>query len=210
MKAQGATEYLVLLAIVLIVALVSVALLGFFPGMATDAQRTQSEMYWKGATPIAILEGDAANYNNIGRGTNFTITYLRIRNNGPDKITITKIIAGNDSTALVWVGGWDPTGQLRDYFVLSPGEETYFGSYVYWPGLPTQIKFFGVPKTNYPSSATAPVLNGVAQSQCEVSPPYGQLVVKGFGFEYEVEINGQRVTKRQVGPLLIVRCTKTY
>jgi len=29
---QGATEYLVLLAVVLIVALVSVALLGFFPG----------------------------------------------------------------------------------------------------------------------------------------------------------------------------------
>ena len=40
---QGATEYLVLLAVVLIVALVSVALLGFFPGMASDAQATQSK-----------------------------------------------------------------------------------------------------------------------------------------------------------------------
>ena len=40
MKAQGATEYLVLLAVVLIVALVSVALLGFFPGMAGDIQTT--------------------------------------------------------------------------------------------------------------------------------------------------------------------------
>ena len=45
MKAQGATEYLVLLAVVLIVALVSVALLGFFPGMASDAKLTQSETY---------------------------------------------------------------------------------------------------------------------------------------------------------------------
>jgi len=42
---QGATEYLVLLAVVLIVALVSVALLGFFPGMASDAQITQSQIY---------------------------------------------------------------------------------------------------------------------------------------------------------------------
>jgi hypothetical protein len=42
MKAQGAAEYLVLLAVVLIVALVSVALLGFFPGMASDAQTAQS------------------------------------------------------------------------------------------------------------------------------------------------------------------------
>jgi len=44
-RAQGATEYLVLLAVVLIVALVSVALLGFFPGMASDAQITQSQIY---------------------------------------------------------------------------------------------------------------------------------------------------------------------
>jgi hypothetical protein len=34
----------VLLAVVLIVALVSVALLGFFPGMASDAQITKRQM----------------------------------------------------------------------------------------------------------------------------------------------------------------------
>jgi hypothetical protein len=49
---QGATEYLVLPAVVLIVALVSVALLGFFPGMASDAQITQSQAYWQSAQPI--------------------------------------------------------------------------------------------------------------------------------------------------------------
>ena len=54
---QGATEYLVLLAVVLIIALVSIALLGFFPGLATDARITQSASYWKGeARPFAILE----------------------------------------------------------------------------------------------------------------------------------------------------------
>jgi len=57
MKGQGATEYLVLLAVVLIIALVSIALLGFFPGLASDAKITQSQSYWRGeARPFAIIE----------------------------------------------------------------------------------------------------------------------------------------------------------
>ena len=56
-RGQGATEYLVLLAVVLIVALVSVALLGFFPGMAADARITQSQTYWRGqARPFSIMD----------------------------------------------------------------------------------------------------------------------------------------------------------
>jgi len=61
LKGQGATEYLVLLAVVLIIALVSIALLGFFPGMASDAKMTQSASYWRGeARPFAILEHTVA------------------------------------------------------------------------------------------------------------------------------------------------------
>ncbi len=55
-KGQGATEYLVLLAVVLIIALVSIALLGFFPGLASDAKITQSSSYWRSASPFALLE----------------------------------------------------------------------------------------------------------------------------------------------------------
>ena len=65
MRGQGATEYLVLLAVVLIIALVSIALLGFFPGLATDAKITQSNSYWRGeARPFQILE-----HAIIGNGT---------------------------------------------------------------------------------------------------------------------------------------------
>jgi len=56
MRGQGATEYLVLLAVVLIIALVSIALLGFFPGLASDAKITQSASYWKSARPFSIVE----------------------------------------------------------------------------------------------------------------------------------------------------------
>lgn len=87
-KGQGATEYLVLLAVVLIIALVSIALLGFFPGLAADARITQSSSYWRGeARPFAILDhtfnstgaGALVLQNNDASGT-FTITSLGVAN----------------------------------------------------------------------------------------------------------------------------------
>jgi hypothetical protein len=56
-KGQGATEYLLLLAIVLVVAMVAIALLGYFPGMSSDAKLAESDAYWQGdARPFGILE----------------------------------------------------------------------------------------------------------------------------------------------------------
>ena len=77
-RGQGATEYLVLLAVVLIVALVSVALLGFFPGMASDARITQSQAYWRGqAKPFAILD---ASIQSGGNGT-FSVQNMEANSN---------------------------------------------------------------------------------------------------------------------------------
>ncbi len=65
-KGQGATEYLVLLAVVLIVAMVAIALLGFFPGLAGDAKKAQSDAYWRGeARPFAIIEHAQAPTSNL-------------------------------------------------------------------------------------------------------------------------------------------------
>lgn len=89
MRAQGATEYLVLLAVVLIIALVSIALLGFFPGLATDAKITQSNSYWRGeARPFQILEhaisGSSGNINvvlqNVDATGTFTLTSFAVSN----------------------------------------------------------------------------------------------------------------------------------
>ena len=88
-RGQGATEYLVLLAVVLIVALVSVALLGFFPGMASDARITQSQSYWRGqARPFAILENSCNS-----AGANCTVVLQNVEANGP--YTIAGLNIGN-------------------------------------------------------------------------------------------------------------------
>ena len=77
-KGQGATEYLVLLAVVLIVALVSVALLGFFTGMAGDAEITQSASYWQSASPFSILETSvSAGNSTVNASGTFTIQNMK-------------------------------------------------------------------------------------------------------------------------------------
>jgi len=211
-RAQGATEYLVLLAVVLIVALVSVALLGFFPGMASDAKLTQSKTYWSSASPISIQEA-GARFADSGSG-NFTVTYFRIRNNGNYQISLTKILAGNTSISNVWTGGWSPAAALSGRVQLAPGEEFPIGAHgSYFPGIAdpgsgnrTFFTFSGSDATIYNSN-----FMNIASSLCSRSAPYGYLSVNNFGFEYTETIEGQTITKRQVGSApLIVQCMNNY
>jgi len=111
MKGQGATEYLVLLAVVLIIALVSIALLGFFPGLAADAKITQSNTYWRGeARPVSIVEHSFSNttggmvlLNNDASGT-ITISGITL------KAASDKSVAGNyNGTAFSLASGQQAT-----------------------------------------------------------------------------------------------------
>ena len=201
MLGQGATEYLVLLAVVLIVALVSVALLGFFPGMASDAQATQSKTYWASAQPIAIIEMGA-----ISTGWNgASAPYLRLRNSGSYSIRITGVLAGNGKRiSQYYYNGGSAVGNMSDVFYMAPGEEKYFGLSTF--GLPggtsdRMILFTlagGVYAEGYISDAT---------SLCTPTAPFGTLVMPNFGFEYIEYIDGQQITKRQIGKPLIIKCT---
>jgi len=211
MKGQGATEYLVLLAIVLIVALVSVALLGFFPGMASDAQETQSKTYWSSASPISIVETGA---RFLANGEwNYTFTYFRIRNNGNYPISITKILAGNTSISQVHTGSWGPRKDLNGRVQLAPGEEFVLGHSLHFSGVPdvgnTNRSFFTFSGSDA-YSYTSNFMNA-ATSLCSRTAPYGYLTVNNFGFEYTVTVEGQTITKRQVGVKpLIVQCMNNY
>ena len=98
-RGQGATEYLVLLAVVLIVALVSVALLGFFPGMASDARITQSQTYWRGqARPFAILDVSFG-------ATSATLSVQNMEANGPYNLTNISINGVGSATSTLFAAG---------------------------------------------------------------------------------------------------------
>jgi len=202
MKAQGATEYLVLLAVVLIVALVSVALLGFFPGMASDAQITQSQAYWQSATPIAIIESGARAYTINGN----TFLYMRIRNTGAYSLRLTGVVGADNGKATMFYGqscaGTPGTKNILDYFYLAPGEEKYFTGYTTaFPGAACDWQFYGT------TSASGSYAVGGASSACQNSSTSpGYLDFKSFGFEYIAYIDGQQITKRQIGKELIIKC----
>jgi len=200
MKAQGATEYLVLLAVVLFVALVSVALLGFFPGMASDAQLTQSKAYWQGASPIQIIEMDAKAY---GDTSGYNSLYIRFRNAGAYQIRVTKLVADNNqSIFLVYDGA--PYSNMSVYYYMAPGEEKHISYSGGWASLPNRAIY-----VRAAGACTSSSINFcTAQSLCQnsTSSP-GTMSISGFGFEYVEYIDGQQVTKRQVGKPLVIKCS---
>ena len=202
---QGATEYLVLLAVVLIVALVSVALLGFFPGMASDAQLTQSDTYWKSASPISLVEMKA--HYDAGTGRNYAFPYLRIRNSGVYPIRITKILGNGEyigvffcHTGKCWNGGVQGLYPIQSAFYLGPGEEKYFSSYTISPDY-----MFAVLKYSQGASANHEIYAADQLCGDNADPTTGRVVIRNFGFEYIEYIEGQQITKREIGakPLVL-------
>jgi hypothetical protein len=213
LKGQGSTEYLVLLAVVLIIALVSLALLSFFPGTSLDAKLTQSKMYWSSASPIAIVDWAAR----VSSWDGATRPYLRIKNTGVYPIRITGII-GADGFKLTFF--WTPLvnpaicpgpegpywyPNISDYYYLAPGEEKYFG----WRG------FSGIPcdynMVFVNSSYVAGVVGG-ARSVCVNSTTNPGIVeFKTFGFEYIEYVEGKEITKKQIGSVpLMIKCLPAY
>jgi len=201
LRGQGATEYLVLLAVVLIVALVSVALLGFFPGMAGDSQRVQSETYWRSASPIAITEWAARYFNNWDR----TVPYFRVRNTGAYPIKITGIIGADGGKApSFYTDGGCGLGagyaNIVDNYYLAPGEEKYFGKLsVYGVACDRAIVAHNAASGSY-------TIGGATAMCANSSATPGNLVFNSMGFEYIVYIDGQQITKRQIGKQVTIKC----
>jgi len=192
------------LAVVLIVALVSVALLGFFPGMASDAQETQSRMYWQSATPIAITEW-AARFAIDGVGSGYTHFYMKIRNTGSYPIRLTKILMNGRSTSNVYTGSWGPVATMSTAAYLAPGEEKAIGypSYFGFPSPGYGNLFFFVPEYGY--------LQGGISVNCSRTQPYGTMVMNNFGFEYTQYVEGQQITKSEIGAKpVVIKCMNNY
>ena len=222
MKGQGATEYLVLLAVVLVIALVAITLLGFFPGTSADNQIAQSKAYWQSAAPVSIVDASARYTQGWGKGT---IIALRFRNSGGYPIRITKLLGGrNNSISSFWCqhadcGGNGVIRNISDFYYLAPGEEKTLKSSAFsGQHMIIAMPDAGNSATNntYNFNAAAvkcrsPVDNGnITQFLAEIANypnyDYGTLEIKDFGFEYIQYVEGVQITKRQVGKPLLARC----
>ncbi len=80
-KGQVSTEYLIILAVVLVIALVVVLLVNQSTGLGQGSLETQSKAYWAGAAPFSISSQKATG----------TSLQLSMTNQGLDKLTVTSI-----------------------------------------------------------------------------------------------------------------------
>jgi hypothetical protein len=75
----------------LVLAMLGIGLLGFFPGMASDSRQAESSSYWRGARPFQI----AVSSQSAGSGS----LTLVLRNADPETLTITGIsVRSNERT----------------------------------------------------------------------------------------------------------------
>ncbi len=99
-RGQAAVEYLVILAVVLIIALVVVGILGGFPQLTAGIDSRQSQSYWQeadiGIVPITIPHS--------------TTGQLTVRNNKNFKVTIRSIAGITNSSGF---GGLLSSGQTK-------------------------------------------------------------------------------------------------
>ena len=116
-KGQGATEYIVVLAIVLMVALVVVGLLGFFPSFSTNTQITEYDQYWSVQRPLAVLDAAQLATGNTAQNATFSI-----RNQGTSSVSITRFNVSLSPAGSAQVGIGTPGNNSS--FTLAPGDST--------------------------------------------------------------------------------------
>ncbi len=85
-RAQAATEYLIILAVVVIIALIVVGVLGGFQGLSGGITRQQSEAYWGSIADVGVLP----NYK-----ISPAIAELTVKNNRPFAVRIKNVLIDN-------------------------------------------------------------------------------------------------------------------
>lgn len=128
MKGQASSELLIVLGAVLLIGLVVIGMLMFYPGTSEGTGRTQNDIYWRNANPIAVLETRGFAGSHI----------LRVKNLGSEKIYIENVRVGDnnvtwissygneyDETSLFVKVGPSLCSELNCHIELSPGAETF-------------------------------------------------------------------------------------
>ena len=89
-KGQGTTEYLIILAVVIVIALVVVGVLGFLPGMGTGVTESQSKAYWASQSPLAVTD-----WKLTSTASDATVV---MKNQSSSKVTVTALKFHNGTT----------------------------------------------------------------------------------------------------------------
>lgn len=120
-KGQTTTEYLTILAVVIIIALIVVGLMGWFPALGAGITEKQSKAYWKSTEPLAITDWDVDDTNISLVIMNMTTDKIEIEDitvAGTDLNPSDKNIEGGDSKIFSDTDVSCTTGELYSYDVI--------------------------------------------------------------------------------------------
>jgi len=113
-KGQGATEYLVLAAVAVLIAMVAMTLLGGSFSGISDAKANQNQLYWRSVGPISITESSAGN----------GILTMNVKNVGNSPLSITRLVSGGgnfvDSSETRQIQPGDGIKITTTYSALAP------------------------------------------------------------------------------------------
>jgi hypothetical protein len=120
-RAQGSTEYLVILAVVLVVALIVVSLLGQFTGFGKQSKEQQSRVYWSGATPFSILEAKISSNASVN-------STLFMKNQDAENLKLEQILfkqVGDTNWTTVYSGNEQFAGGEEKMITLDSNASTF-------------------------------------------------------------------------------------
>ena len=109
MRGQGSTEYLVSLAVVLVVALSAVTLLSFYPSTASDSNMQDSNAYWRSATPLRVSYA-APLLSACGQSRGYTFS---MENSRSDSVLLTGVMVDNQSRSFCASGASSPSASVN-------------------------------------------------------------------------------------------------
>lgn len=101
MRGQGASEYLVLLAVVLIVALIAIVLLGGFTSTGGSTMDNEAKSYWSLTRPFGITQWIQIN----------DTVYMTIVNRGSDQLVMRRVKVGPVTADLGAGWSWKSGGE---------------------------------------------------------------------------------------------------
>ncbi len=141
LRAQAAVEYLMILAVVIIIALVVVGVLGGFPSLTAGISEKESAAYWTTAdvgivrNVISATAATKAKFV-LRNNKNFAIevTSVKVGSNTADALTGQTLQPGETTDALVDVGTVDCGNQGDSYtynIVVTYKDSTYLTDYTF-------------------------------------------------------------------------------
>jgi len=195
-RGQGATEYLVLLAVVLIVALVAITLLISQIDTVSEAKFAQNQLLWKSQAPVSISA--SAGYKYPYAEQSLLVPHIEITNTGIDSIRLSTVYSGNESISYYTQTNSGSVIALSDV-VISPGDRMCFGNFEQCIGIVT-LGFANPDNVCYPAATCLRALT----SNCKTGG--SGFATASIGFTYDVLVYGNSISKRQGENEIIFQC----